>query len=84
MPCPHPDVRFCPLYLAAHVPGAGGCDDGRLDEGGCAIERGMNYTVAKARLAVTQFRLVAESEFAERQVASTAQCIRNMRAAGVH
>ena len=82
--CPHADIRFCPLYLAAHVAGAGGCDDGHLGEGGCAVDRGMNYADEAARLQVTQFHLVAEAEYAERQDATIKQRARNMRAAGIH
>jgi hypothetical protein len=49
MECPHPEKRDCPLYRAMHG-GGGGCDDGRLDEGGCAVSRGMDYSAAVAAL----------------------------------
>ena len=85
--CPHGDIRFCPLYLAAHGPGGGGCDDGRLGEGGCAADRGfgrgMDYGAALGRLQATHFEMIARAEFAERQEAAQRQRARNMRAAGV-
>ncbi len=48
--CPRADdVSRCPLYLAAHV--GGGCDDGRLEEGGCAVDRGlMDYAAEVDRI----------------------------------
>lgn len=82
--CPHPDVRFCPLYIAAHWPGSFGCDDGRLGEGGCAVDRGLSYVGAVAALRAAQPRLVAEAEFAADHEALIAQRKRNMRAAGIH
>lgn len=49
----HDDIRDCPLYIAAHDPNSGGnsCDDGRLDEGGCAVDRGLDYFKARRALA---------------------------------
>jgi hypothetical protein len=55
--CPHRETRFCPLYVASHIPGAGGCDDGRLDERNCAVDRGMNYAAERRRLEVEQFEM---------------------------
>jgi hypothetical protein len=77
--CPHDDIRFCPLYVAAHMPNAGGCDDGRLIDGGCAVTRGMDYADEHRRLEREQFEMVARVEFAERRAASSAQRDRNMR-----
>ena len=82
--CPHADIRFCPLYVVSHEPNGGGCDDGRLAEGGCAVDRGVNYDVALARLQLTQFDLVADVEYRERQEAMQQQRARNMRAARLH
>lgn len=38
--CPHNETRLCPLYWAMHDGGGGSCDDGRLDEGTCGVDRG--------------------------------------------
>ena len=80
--CPHNDVRFCPLYLAAHT-ASGGCDDGRLGEGGCAVTRGLSYANERKRLEVAEFHLVARAEFDERQEARRQQAARNMRLCGL-
>lgn len=48
--CPHADVQFCPLYLAAHGAIGIGCDDGNLDQGGCAVDREMDYFKELGRL----------------------------------
>lgn len=44
--CPHENILDCPLYLASHIAGAGGCDDGKLHQGGCAVDRGLSYQKA--------------------------------------
>ena len=81
--CPHSQAQFCPLYWAAHEPGAGGCDDGGGDE--CAVARGaMNYQNAAARLRATHPRLVAECEFYEMRSDVASQIKRNMCFAGIH
>jgi len=82
--CPHPLVQYCPLYVAAHVGRGNSCDDGRLNEGGCAVDRGLDYASTLARLELDQFEMVARCQFAERQQASNDQRDRNMHAAGVH
>lgn len=82
--CPHPLVQYCPLYVAAHVGRGNSCDDGRLNEGGCAVDRGLDYAATLARLELDQFEMVARCQFAERRQASNDQRDRNMRAAGVH
>ena len=82
--CPHADIQFCPLYHAAHIAGAGGCDDGQLGEGGCAVSRGMDYRQAVKRLEVTQFAMMAELEFKQRQNERREQQRRNLQAAGLH
>lgn len=56
--CPYTEAAHCPLYIASHL-GAGGCDDGRLDEGGCAVTRGLDYETALGNLT----RAVAEAAF---------------------
>ena len=65
MTCPHDHIRFCPLYIAAHIAGAPGCDDGRLAEQTCAVARDMDYAQARATLAAQRPRLVAEAAFLE-------------------
>lgn len=82
--CPHEHIQFCPLYVAAHVAGAGGCDDGELGQGGCAVDRGMDYFKEVRRLEVEQFELVAQCEYDQRWHERNEQRKRNMRAAGVH
>lgn len=83
MPCPHANPRHCPLYLAAHSP-AGGCDDGRLAEGGCAVDRGLDYAGAVAALRIAHPRVVADAEWSAGLDQINDQRRRNMRAAGVH
>jgi hypothetical protein len=77
----HAECRFCPLYHAAHDPAlsAWGCDDGRVDEGGCAVDRGMDYAEAVGRIAALAPRVVAELRWKEDAAASAAQRARNMR-----
>lgn len=82
--CPHADIVFCPLYVAAHEGYGFGCDDGGLADGFCAINRGLDYRGELARLNAASPRLVAQLEFSEHAAAVTAQRKRNMRAAGVH
>lgn len=82
--CPHENIVFCPLYRASHIAGAGGCDDGQLAEGGCAVSRGMDYHAAVKRLEVEQFTMVAECEFEHRHHERNEQRKRNLRVNGVH
>lgn len=42
-----------------------GCDDGRLDEGDCAVSHGWPYDRALARLDAAMPRLVAELRWKE-------------------
>jgi len=58
--CPHGNIVHCPLYIAAHYPGLGeySCADGRLNEGGCAVKRGLNYEKALARLSEAAPKIV--------------------------
>lgn len=52
--CPHPLVRFCPLYHASHgINGdyGHGCDDGRMNENNyCGVSRRIEYDRAVAIL----------------------------------
>lgn len=84
MRCPHADKRFCPLYIASHMPDVAGCDDGRLDEGGCAVLRGMSYLEKVERLRVTHPRLVEPLERRAAAEAMAAQIQRNMALNGIH
>lgn len=79
--CPHRDVRFCPLYVAAHTDSPASCDDGRMGEGSCAIARGRSYARSIARL---DQELVAPCEWHEAEAERTARRERNFRAAGLH
>lgn len=81
--CPHKDIRFCPLYIAAHE-GALGCDDGELGHGSCAASRELDYNQAIATLLADRPRLVAECRFQEEAAERQAQRLRNMKAAGLH
>lgn len=79
--CPHADVKHCPLYHASHEGIGIGCDDGKLEDGACAVARGMDYHQEIAKLNpkyVSLCRWREEAEQSERQRKS------NMRAAGVH
>lgn len=82
--CPHKDIRDCPLYLAAHVAGAGGCDDGRLGDGGCAVSRGLDYGHAVARLWASRPDLIEEQELDTMRRRSAEQRKRNMTRNGIH
>ena len=80
--CPHADIRFCPLYVAAHAPIGIGCDDVDWVDG-CAVSRGMSYRAEVERLRVVQPRLIAELAFKESAEIAKQQRARNMRAAGI-
>lgn len=82
--CPHDRIEFCPLYVAAHEAGGYGCDDGRLDEDGCAVSRGMDYGRALARLSLTNRALVLECAERQNHAMKVEQRRRNMKNAGVH
>lgn len=84
--CPHANIIHCPLYHACHDTrfSGSGCDDGKWDQGGCAVDRGMDYGAAVATMRAIDPRLIAEMEFAEAAEQSQVQRRRNMRAAGLH
>lgn len=82
--CPHERIEFCPLYIAAHEAGGLGCDDGRLDEGGCAISRLLDYGRALARLSNENRELVMECAEKESQYMRNEQRRRNMKNLGLH
>lgn len=82
--CPHKDVRFCPLYVASHIPMGVGCDDGQLGIGACAVARGMNYRRQIEQLRLVDPALVARLAFLEQAMDAGKQRARNLRAAGIH
>jgi hypothetical protein len=84
MRCPHQQIAYCPLYVAAHEAGGFGCDDGKLDHGSCAVDRGMDYGKAVARLWQAKPDLVKECAEGESAAMACEQRQRNMRAAGLH
>lgn len=82
--CPHPDIRWCPLYISMHVAGGPSCDDGRLDEGGCAVDRGVRYEQLLGKLLTVHPRIVAQAEWDQRANESREQRLRNMTLLGIH
>lgn len=83
--CPHDRIEHCPLYVAAHEGGGFGCDDGRLwEQDGCAVDRGMDYGRAVARLCGANRELVQECAEREGLWLKTEQRKRNMRVNGIH
>lgn len=82
--CPHACIEFCPLYVAAHECGGFGCDDGRLQEGGCAITRGLDYGQALAKLSQAKRALVLECAEAENRQMKIEQRRRNMKNLNLH
>ena len=81
--CPHKNIIYCPLYVASHGLG-GGCDDGRLHEGGCAVDRGMDYRVAVIALRSRYPDKMEELEREQAIAEAREQIDRNMRLSGVH
>jgi hypothetical protein len=82
--CPHKDIRFCPLYLAAHSGRGFSCDDGQLDKQTCAVARGMDYRKQVERIRKVYPGLVEQCEFWEKDDERQAQRRRNMRLLGLH
>lgn len=83
--CPHEKIVHCPLYWAAHGAKNGGrsCDDGRLNEGGCGVNRGIDYDRAVSALRLRDLALVFKCETYAEVDRIRAQRQRNMRAAGI-
>lgn len=68
--CPHKNIQFCPLYVASHglqAPSGEwlGCDDGKLGDGHCAVDRGMKYAREVAKLQAAHPGLVEQLAFKE-------------------
>lgn len=85
--CPHENIVHCPLYHACHEPSrfpGCACDDGKLDQGGCAIDRGMDYAATVAKMRAIDPRLIAEMEWKEAEEQRQHQRVWNIRAAGLH
>lgn len=82
--CPHARIEFCPLYVAAHEGGGFGCDDGKLQEGGCAVSRLLDYGKALARLSHANRELVMECAERESLQMKIEQPQRNMKNLGLH
>ena len=82
--CPHADTRFCPLYLAAHLPTGLGCDDGQLSGWEpCGVARGVSYAENVAKIRVLHLGLVEQLEWKQMAEERAAQRQRNLRAAGL-
>lgn len=83
--CPHERIEHCPLYVAAHETDEFGCDDGRLgDHEGCAVDRGLDYGQAVARLCKANREIVQECAERESLHMKIEQRNRNMRVNGIH
>lgn len=81
--CQHDDVQFCPLYIAAHGTGHG-CDDGRLGEIGCAVDRGMRYTAELELIRVKCPGLIEQAEWRCAMTRREVQRSHNLRLNGIH
>ncbi len=84
--CPFPGgTKHCPLYSAAHDPRLlkHGCDDGRLDEGGCAVDRGMDFEAELAAVAKLDPVMVAGCYREARDEESREQRRRNLVVNGI-
>lgn len=83
--CPHERIEHCPLYVAAHEAGGYGCDDGKLgDHEGCAVDRGVDYGRAVARLCDANRELVQECAEREGFYLKMEQRRRNRLLNGIH
>jgi hypothetical protein len=82
--CPHGSSIWCPLSVAMNAAGLPNCDDGRLDQGGCAIDRGADYHQLLGALTTKDPRLVAECRWHEQLEQRAAQRERNLRLNGIH
>lgn len=82
--CPHKDVKFCPLYVAAHGLFGLGCDDGNLGDGECAVARGMVYQRQIELIRVQCPGIVEQLQWNEDGQKMQEQRARNLRANGIH
>lgn len=82
--CPHEDIQFCPLYVAAHETAGLGCAKG-LTEEGCGVANGvLDYGRQLARLVAADPEMVTERAMAEFEAERKAQRARNLRVNGIH
>ncbi|MBB3386026.1 MULTISPECIES: hypothetical protein [unclassified Rhizobium] len=82
--CPHKDIRFCPLYHAAHMGGGFSCDDGQLELQTCAVARGISYRDQVEKMRVAFPGLVEQCEWREKAEQGQEQRRRNMRLLGLN
>lgn len=82
--CPHADIRWCPLYHAAHEGWGLGCDDGGLGDGNCAVARGQDYARSIGKIRTLHPGYVERIEWNEDAEAIAQQRERNVRLNGVH
>lgn len=86
--CPHEDIRFCPLYHAAHggaeFNGAKGCVDTDAEPWACAVDQGrMDYVRAAGAMRARVPGYIEQLEWTHEAEQSAEQRKRNMRAAGI-
>lgn len=82
--CPHKDVQFCPLYVAAHDPAGLGCDDGELGHGECAVSRGMVYARQLELIRVKCPGMIEQLQWNEDGQKMRDQRAVNLRVNGIH
>lgn len=82
--CPHNPSTWCPLSVAMNAPGRPSCDDGKLDQGGCAVDRGGDYHQLLGELMAVDARLVAECQWYAALWERQAQRDRNLKLNGIH
>lgn len=82
-PCPHADIRFCPLYIAAHSAEGLGCalvDPDHCDSGSKAAYAAR---IAKLEQTITGRVLIEQCANAEEEAQWRAQRERNRKALGL-
>jgi hypothetical protein len=82
--CPHENIQFCPLCVASHgVRGIDGkwlgCDDGKIHDGSCAVDRGMSYARQTAKVDASDPGLVADLRLKEEANQEWAEAERRRR-----
>lgn len=85
MACPHADIRFCPLYIAAHGQAVGfGCDDGKIFDGRCGVARAISYREQLERLRIAHPGFIEQIEWRQEAERLQVQRGRNLRLNGIH
>ncbi len=82
--CPHKDIQFCPLYVAAHDGQGLGCDDGGLGYGECAVSRGLVYARQVELIRVKCPGMVEQLQWREDGQKTREQRARNLYLNGIH